>query len=84
MGGPKFTPVKEVFEKIEHAIAVIFVENSHAFTQFSMIAFFATRTFDVFRQPIIAALGCQLLIPHRQATSRGPSNKQRHLTVLLT
>jgi len=31
-------------------------KNSHAFTQFSMIAFFATRTFNAFRWPVNAAL----------------------------
>jgi len=35
---------------------VIFVKTLHAFTQFRMIPFLATRTFDVFRRPIIAAL----------------------------
>jgi len=53
---------------MEHAVAVIFVKTLHAFTQFSMIAFFTTRTFNAFRQPIIAALRWQLLIPHHQAT----------------
>ena len=40
------------FEESNMFFAVIFVKTLHAFTQFSKIAFFVTRTFNAFRAPI--------------------------------
>jgi len=60
---------------VKHATALIVMKTLHAFTQFSMILFFITRTYNAFCQLIIAALPWQHFY-QSSPISRGPSKKQ--------